>query len=182
MSGYELQYDAGLWYPLPDSGDARAFAEGLAAALEAERPDITPSELDDLRAVAETAVATRPPDASESFLFLPADVGALGIVHLVIVVPAPGEVYSADDLLAASDDALLSPVRTDLELAGLGSGSRILAVTPGGGELPTARIEYLFAEGPAVLMASALARSMRDAGIMTVALDEMLGGFRWMSE
>lgn len=180
MSGYELHYDAGSWYPLPDPGGAADFSQRLAAALAAERPDLAAADLDTVRAIARAAVETRPSDASESFLYLPADVGALGIVHLVVVAPGADEVYTADDLLAASTDGLLPPVRTDVAFDGLGAGARILEVTPGAEALPTARIEYLFADGPAVLMVSALARSVRDAGILIAAVDDLLGSFRWL--
>ncbi|WAB84818.1 hypothetical protein OVN20_04425 [Microcella daejeonensis] len=131
MSGYELSYDAGCWYRLPDSGDARGFADEVVADLRASRPDLDADDAHAVRGVAEAVVLSRPDDASESFLFLPADVGALGVAHLSIIVPAAGEIYSAVDVMAAADDALLPPARSDLEFASLGRGSRIITVTPG---------------------------------------------------
>lgn len=187
MSGYELQYDAACWYPLPDStdpaavqDDARLFGDALVAGLAQARTDLDPTELDDLRSFASAVAASRPAAASESFVFLPADIGALGVAHLTVIVPGEHEVYAADDLIASADDALLPPVRTPFDAPGLGVGDRVLTVAAGTDVPPSARIEYLFVEGPAVLMLSAAARSVRDAALMTAALDELLASFRWL--
>lgn len=179
MSGYALEYDAAVWRALPTADRAAAFALGLDEELRRERPDLTEVELAALRETAERAAASRPRDASESFLFLPVDVGGIGIAHLSVVVPGADEVYDASDVVAAATDALLPPTLTEVDVAGLGRGHRVLTVAPGGDELPSARVEYLFTGGPAVLLVSALARSVRDAALMAAALDELLASFRW---
>jgi len=179
VSGYALEYDAALWRALPSADRAASFALDLDEELRRERPDLAEDELAAVREIAERATASRPNDASESFLFLPVDVGGIGIAHLSIVVPGAGEVYDANDVVAAATDALLPPTLTEVDVDGLGRGHRVLTVAPGGDDVPSARIEYLFAGGPAVLLVSALARSVRDAALMAAALDELLASFRW---
>ena len=127
MSGYALEYDAAVWRALPTADRAAAFALDLDEELRRERPDLTEVELTALRETAERASASRPRDASESFLFLPVDVGGIGIAHLSVVVPGADEVYDASDVVAADTSA---PAKFDGGLAFMFETSAMLKLTP----------------------------------------------------
>jgi len=181
---YEIPYDAGIWFPVPERfpaggwADEQAWADGLVAEFEHDLGPLTGDARAAVREFAAMARTQRTPLATECLLFCPRTVPALGVVS-IFIGEHDGEPLDLEHESADDERALLPPTVIEFPTEHLGTGRRAAVVLPSSDpSIAGGRLNYVFeADGVAVAV-NGTADSARDAGFMAPFLDELVRGIR----
>ena len=181
---YEIQYDAGIWFPAPEVfptvewPDEASWADALVADFEADLGTLDDDAKAAVREFAVLARAQRTPLATECLLFCPRSVPALGVVN-IFIGEHDGEPLDLEHESADDERALLPATVIEFPSEHLGLGRRAAIVLPSSEPgIAAGRLNYVFDTGGVAVAVNGTTDSARDAGFMAPLLDELVRGIR----
>ena len=181
---YEIQYDAGIWFPAPEQfptvewPDEAAWADALVAEFEADLGTLDDDARAAVREFAVLARAQRTPLATECLLFCPRSVPALGVAN-IFIGEHDGEPLDLEHESADDERALLPATVIEFPSEHLGLGRRAAIVLPSSEPgIAAGRLNYVFDAGGVAVAVNGTTDSARDAGLMAPFLDELVRGIR----
>ena len=181
---YEIPYDAGIWFPVPEvfpSGpwpDEEAWADSLVDEFDVDLGPLTADARAAVREFAVMARAQRTPLATECLLFCPRTMPALGVVQ-VFIGEHGEERVDLEHETADDERAVLPPTVIDFPSEHLGTGRRAAILLPSSDAgIAAGRLNYVFDVDGVVVAINGTTDSARDAGFMAPFLDELVRGIR----
>ena len=181
---YEIPYDAGIWFPVPEvfpSGpwpDEEAWADSLVDEFDADLGPLTADARAAVREFALMARAQRTSLATECLLFCPRTMPALGVVQ-VFIGEHGEERVDLEHETADDERAVLPPTVIEFPSEHLGTGRRAAILLPSSDAgIAAGRLNYVFDVDGVVVAINGTTDSARDAGFMAPFLDELVRGIR----